>query len=193
MPGRAGPRHGDRMNIEQTLTVRPAGVRDVATLTDLGARTFLETYADQIPFGPLSEVIAETFNIERQHAEVADPDCMVLIAEAGDHAAGYLVAHPTTPPNGPAAATMSISRLYVDAPIHGRGVGSALLDSALTLARRDGHEYLWLTVWEHNLRARDAYAAWGFEDLGPIPFQFAGLQQTDRLMVRSTLRRSAAA
>jgi ribosomal protein S18 acetylase RimI-like enzyme len=70
--------------------------------------------------------------------------------------------------------------------------GTALLDSALAGARRNGHEYVWLTVWEHNRPARAAYAAWGFEDLGPIPFEFAGLQQTDRLMVLPTGLRSAA-
>jgi ribosomal protein S18 acetylase RimI-like enzyme len=53
------------------------------------------------------------------------------------------------------------------------------------LARRDGHDEVWLAVWEHNARAIRFYEKHGFTQVGEQPFTLGRDVQTDWLMSRS--------
>lgn len=65
----------------------------------------------------------------------------------------------------------SIGRMAVDAAWRGRGVGHALLDRLLTVARELGYERVWLNAQTHAL---DFYAAHGFRAEGQ-EFMEAGI------------------
>ncbi len=49
-------------------------------------------------------------------------------------------------------------------------------------AKKEGHESLWLGVWEHNLRARAFYERWGFRPVGTEIFRLGSDDQIDLLM-----------
>ena len=42
----------------------------------------------------------------------------------------------------------------------------------------NGHDQLWLTVWDHDTHARQVYPSWGFEDVGSVRFDLRGTCQT---------------
>jgi ribosomal protein S18 acetylase RimI-like enzyme len=44
----------------------------------------------------------------------------------------------------------------------GKGVGKALMEACIDLARQKGKEWIWLGVWEHNHRAIAFYEKMGF-------------------------------
>jgi len=58
---------------------------------------------------------------------------------------------------------IEISRFYSEKHTIGKGVGKALMESCLQLAREKGMEWIWLCVWEQNLRAIRFYEKMGFE------------------------------
>jgi len=62
--------------------------------------------------------------------------------------------------------SMFLNALAVSDQCHGRGIGSHLLDWALTRARDLGLPRLSLHVWADNLPAREYYKARGFVDIG---------------------------
>ena len=56
--------------------------------------------------------------------------------------------------------------MLVDGRHRGRGVGSALIDAAITWARAQGAHKMTLEVWRHNAAARALYGKFGFRDEG---------------------------
>lgn len=170
-----------------SVTIRRATAVDAADLAELGARTFRATYIGDLPDEALEAFVRAEFGPQQQAAELADPACRVLVAEHDGRMVGYVLLRAGDPPiAAAAAATMQLARLYVDAPAQSRGVGGALLANATDIAAADGHERLWLTVWEHNTRALRVYRRWGFTDVGHVPFDLAGEAQRDRVLVMAT-------
>lgn len=62
--------------------------------------------------------------------------------------------------------SMEIQRIYVSKSCKGMGIGSRFMDSALTLAKKKGVDYVWLGVWEHNHKAIKFYQDKGFVRFG---------------------------
>jgi len=59
------------------------------------------------------------------------------------------------------------------------------MHAVLEAAAGRGAQSLWLTVWEHNPRARAFYAKCGFTDVGTCAYLFGTEPQTDRVMARA--------
>ena len=80
---------------------------------------------------------------------------------------------------------MEICRFYVDRAWHGRGAALELMHAVDTTAQRDGHDEVWLAVWEHNARAIRFYQKHGFARVGEQLFRLGADVQTDWLMARA--------
>lgn len=162
--------------------LEPAEARNFA---DLSARTFRDTYRGLVPEDALDAYVSETFNAARQRRELEDPTTAVFLAGDAGRLLGYALVRRESPPEEVRGRSpLALGRLYVDEPARGKGVGSALFTRVLDHAMGAGHDELWLTVWEHNVRAIEVYTRWGFLDVGEISFDFAGEPQTDRVMTR---------
>lgn len=131
--------------------------------------------------------LAEAFAEQNVAAELCDPANTVLLAVAPEGSAvGYAKLR-----RGPADAAVTgsrpieLERIYVDATAMGTGLGSALLDASIALARTEGYDTMWLGVWEHNPRAIEFYRRKQFTKVGTRVFVFGSSEQTDWLMVRN--------
>jgi ribosomal protein S18 acetylase RimI-like enzyme len=78
----------------------------------------------------------------------------------------------------------------VDKVHHGRGIAHQLMDAVIDAAHKRGAGTLWLGVWERNTRAQAFYGKFGFVVVGSHTFMLGTDVQTDRLMARSSRRRS---
>lgn len=167
------------------IVTRRATVADAALLADLGARTFLDTYADTNAPENLAGYVAESFAPDVQAAELADGNNTFLIAEIDSKPAGYAhLRRAATPPSIVGSRPVEIVRLYAEKSWIGRGVGAALMSACLEHARAHHHDTIWLGVWERNPRAVAFYRKWGFNSVGTQTFRVGGDVQTDRLMSR---------
>lgn len=168
------------------ISIRPASAPDNVLLSDLGRRTFAETFGPDNTPENMAAYLAGSFSPGLQAAELADPRSLFLIAEAGGEAIGYTRLY-----TGPAPDCVSgsrpieIVRIYARQDFLGKGVGAALMEAALAEARRQGCDAVWLGVWEHNPRAIAFYRRWGFEKAGRHTFQLGAEAQTDFIMVRT--------
>ena len=168
------------------LIVRRAKAEDAGLLAELGARTFSDTFAYDNTPEDMAAYLASSFSPKQQALELADPQCWFLIAETDGVAVGYAMlrsgnALPEITGDNP----IELVRLYVSRESLGRGVGAALMEACLGMAKHSGHKTLWLGVWEHNHRARAFYRKWDFSELGTHVFQLGNDSQTDFLMQRS--------
>lgn len=173
------------MTQELDVMVRRAGPDDANLLTELGARTFLDTFAADNTGENMDAYLASNFNVAQQTAELAHPASTFLIAEVDGVAAGYAKLQAGEPAEGiEGGKTIELVRLYASREFLGRGVGQALMRACLDEARRTGHETIWLGVWERNARAQAFYCKWDFRAVGEHVFQLGSDQQRDILMKR---------
>ncbi|HXM33891.1 MAG TPA: GNAT family N-acetyltransferase [Pyrinomonadaceae bacterium] len=174
------------MNSKPDPVVRHARGLDADLLAELGARTFVETFATDNSAEDMAAYIASSFGPTLQAAELADPDSQFLIAEVDGFAAGYAKLKPGDAPDGVTdERPIELVRLYVSQEWLGLGVGAALMRVCIDEAKQTGYRTIWLGVWEHNARARAFYRKWNFRDVGRHIFQLGADSQTDILMERS--------
>lgn len=167
-------------------TIRRGAPDDAELLTKLAARTFYDTFAADNRPEDLHAYMTDAFTVERQLRELTDPVSTVLLAFVDDEPAGYARLHAGDAPSCvDGARPVELARLYADRRWHGRGIGAALLEACFDVARRAGHETIWLGVWERNHRALAFYRKWGFSECGSHVFQLGSDPQTDLLMARS--------
>lgn len=167
------------------LAVRRGILADAHLLSELGARTFSETFASENTPEDLAAYIATSFNVERQTTELEDPAFTFLIAEVEGRAAGYAKLHDGQPEKIiEGAKPIELVRLYVLREWHGRGFGGQLMRACLDEARQSGHETIWLGVWERNPRAQAFYQKWNFRTVGEHVFKLGSDLQRDLLMER---------
>jgi ribosomal protein S18 acetylase RimI-like enzyme len=167
------------------LTIRRGTLEDAALLSDLGARTFSETFAADNTPEDLAAYMATSFNVAQQTAELEDPASTFLIAEVDGDAAGYARLHAGEPAKGVEGANpVELVRLYVSRDWLGRGLGEQLMRACIDEARQAEHETIWLGVWERNARAQAFYRKWNFRTVGEHIFPLGSDLQRDIVMER---------
>ena len=163
--------------------IRQASPADAVALAEFGERTFRDAFAADNRPDDVDFYVAVTYSLERQRADLADPQRTTLLVES----AGRLVAYAQLRA-GPAPACVAgpapieLLRFYVDRASHGRGVARTMMDAVQAAARADDARTLWLGVWERNARAIAFYRKCGFRDAGSQPFMLGSDRQTDRVM-----------
>ena len=173
------------MNQKPNVTIRRATRDDVKLLSELGARTFRDTFAQENTDENMSAYVASAFNERQQTTELTDPASTFLLAEVDDVVAGYAKLHSGEPAEGVRGAKpIELVRLYAAQEWIGHGVGQALMRACLDEARSVGCETIWLGVWERNQRAQNFYEKWGFRAVGEHVFQLGSDPQRDILMER---------
>ncbi|MEO6504863.1 MAG: GNAT family N-acetyltransferase [Terrimesophilobacter sp.] len=173
-----------------TIAVRNAVSSDAALLHSLAAATF----ALACPPGTLQlaidDFVAHQLSEARFAEYLADPDRTLLIAEAGGVPAGYtMLVFPGSPgadPNDPDVAsavrtrpTAELSKVYVLAGHHGRGLAAELMAASVDAARARGFASVWLGVNQHNPRANRFYEKSGFGIVGTKKFLVGGKWEDD--------------
>jgi GNAT superfamily N-acetyltransferase len=172
------------------MSTRPPAIRratagDAAALAAFAARAFVDAYGLRNDPADVAQHVARTYSTERQSEELATAGVHCLLALEDAAIVGYaLLGEGSGHEAVPARSPCEIRRFYVDGSRHGQGVASALMEAAAGEARAAGCCTLWLTTWEHSLRARGFYAKSGFVDVGATTFLLGSSLQTDRLLVR---------
>ena len=156
----------------QPPVIRRAQLSDAAALSDLGARTFTETFAHLYPPQDLSAFLAQAYGLERTRADLSHPGKAQWLVETGGEAVGYALAGPCELPH-PDVTTASgeLKRFYLLKEWQGGGVGGRLFGEVMAWLERDGPRDLWFGVWSENYGAQRFYARHGFEKVGEYGFQ----------------------
>lgn len=150
-------------------------------------RIFRDTFAAGNDADEIDRYCADAFSADIQAREIADPNALTLLVEAG----GELVAFAQLDFDSPNHAgdaqrpAMHLRRLYVDRAWHGTGLAGSLMDSVVRRAVESAAAELWLAVWERNDRAIAFYGKVGFTVAGEQSFQLGNEVQRDLVMVRA--------
>jgi ribosomal protein S18 acetylase RimI-like enzyme len=160
--------------------IRRAVEADIPALAELGAATFVEAFAHLYSRADCDDFLASSHSPGAYRRILAQPGVAVwLAARAGEAPGGYAVAGPCklpVPDLEPRAG--EVQRVYVRAALHGRQIGTRLLETALDWLAAAGHAPLYVGVWSENYGAQRLYGRYGFRKVGEYEFPVG--RQLDR-------------
>ena len=167
------------------VSLRYATRKDAVLVADLSRQTFYETFAEQNHPEDMQKFMDEQFTRGRLIMEVGAKENTFLLAYVGSEVAGYVkLREGKKPPSLGTHSALEIARLYCATQFIGKGVGKALMQRSIDIARERGKKVVWLGVWEKNQRAIDFYTAWGFTTFAETEFLLGNDLQRDFLMKR---------
>jgi diamine N-acetyltransferase len=165
------------------IQIREATVADAELIAMLSRQTFYDSFAGDNTQADMDKFMNETFTREKLMKEVGAAGNTFLLAYDGDEAVGYVRLRETTNPlllEGGEA--LEIARIYAAQTSIGKGVGKAMMERCIDIARQKNYGVIWLGVWEKNARAIAFYTKWGFEKFSEHVFMLGNDAQTDWLM-----------
>jgi ribosomal protein S18 acetylase RimI-like enzyme len=170
------------------LLFRECGLEDLPVLQLTSHNTFNETFAHMNTPSTMEAYLKHAFSPEKLGKELAVKDSVFYFLYADGQLSGYLKlneGNAQTDIFDPEA--LEIERIYVKKEFQGLGLGGALMDNALRIARTRGKTYAWLGVWEKNQKAIAFYKKHGFYIAGTHSFFMGDEEQNDYVM-RKDLR-----
>lgn len=173
-----------------TTTYRDAGIADAATLKELFAESFVETFGHLYRPADLQEFLATNSDAKWQ-ANLSDPEIAIRVAEMDGELAGFIELAPKKLPYETSAPALELRRLYLRSSAHGRGIADELTKWVLKEAAARGAQELVLSVFVDNHRARRFYERYGFEQVGKYDFM-VGSHRDEDLVLRHLIMQAPA-
>lgn len=165
------------------MEIVKATINDLDELQGIGIETFSETFSKNNTKENMEKYLLESFSTEKLAAELNDANAEFYFATQNEKVIGYLKI------NFGAAQTelkdssgLEIERIYVFKAFHGKHVGQLLYEKALEIAKQHELAFVWLGVWEENLRAISFYQKNGFVVFDKHLFKLGEEIQTDIMM-----------
>jgi diamine N-acetyltransferase len=164
-----------------SVDYRIATGADAEALAELGARTFIHTFGHLYRPDDL-EIFLENHSPENWEKELGDPAFEVRLVESEGQLVGYAKLGPPHLPFEPRGQAAELRQLYVVEEMKGQGVAQALMEWVIDRARRRHADYLYLSVFTDNHRARRFYEKYGFEAEGTYAFMVGSHADEDIVM-----------
>ena len=165
------------------MNIRYGTLDDAKMLSELGARTFYDTFAKDNTPENINAHLKRSFSPEIQASELSQPDVIFLIVELENIPVGYAqLILESIDEAIQGTRPLEIRRIYSSQEYLGKGVGKELMQAAMKEARQRGCDCIWLGVWEKNQRAIDFYKKWGFRKVGTHIFSVGDDLQNDFVM-----------
>ncbi|MFB3386940.1 GNAT family N-acetyltransferase [Flavobacterium sp. LAR06] len=165
------------------IEVKRITINELAQLQKIGRQTFQETFSDSNSEENMKSYLENGFSTEKLTSELNNKDSEFYFATLEDTVIGYLkVNFGESQTELKDNKALEIERIYVSKEFHGKKVGQLLYDKAIEVARQKNTEYVWLGVWEENLRALSFYRKNGFVEFDKHIFKLGNDEQTDIMM-----------
>ncbi len=165
------------------MKIRYGKATDAVVLSELGAKTFYDTFAKDNTPENMAAHLKSSFSPEIQLAELSNPSNIFLLAEDENLIVGYAQLILNSKEEFVTGINpLEIRRIYSIKEYIGKGVGKALMQASIHEARQKGCDSVWLGVWEKNPRAIEFYKKWGFKEVGSHIFTVGDDPQRDYVM-----------
>jgi len=167
----------------ESIKIKKATEQDIDRLQKIGKQTFAETFSSENSEENMREYLEKEFSTEKLKSELTDENSEFHFANLDNETIGYLkinIGQSQTEIKG--TNSLEIERIYVLREFHGKKVGQILYDKAIEIAKGNNVDYVWLGVWEQNLRAIRFYKKNGFVEFNKHVFILGGDEQTDIMM-----------
>lgn len=171
------------MKDKHTLQIKNVNPEDITKLQTISRRTFIETFAELNTAADMQKYLDTNLSIDTLKNELRNTNSEFYFAVLDNKVIGYLKVN-----MGQAQtelkdkSSLEIERIYVLKEFHGKKVGQFLYNKAIDIARAANLTYVWLGVWEKNIRAINFYKKNGFVEFDKHIFKLGDDEQTDIMM-----------
>jgi ribosomal protein S18 acetylase RimI-like enzyme len=165
------------------ILIRKLTANDIIQLQEISRKTFFETFSGVNTEEDMNKYLEDSLSLERLTTEFNTKDSEFYFALLDDTTIGYIKLN-----SGQAQTelkddkALEIERIYVLREFHGQKVGQLLYEKAIEVAKQKDANYIWLGVWEENLKAIRFYKKNGFVEFDKHLFILGNDEQTDIMM-----------
>jgi len=158
----------------------------------MARQAFSDAFAHLYDPAPFMQFLNEAYGpAGKMERDFADPSIRWRVAAIDNQPIGYAKLSPlVAPAPAPQPGAVELQQIYVLGPWHGRGVAEELMGWAIDAACADGAPEIYLTVFDHNERAKRFYTRHGFSEVGHCTFRLGDRIDDDRVW-RKPLRVSS--
>jgi len=165
------------------IQIKEISLNDIDQLQKIGRKTFQETFSESNSEENMKNYLEEGFSSEKLTKELTNKDSQFYFATLENEVIGYLkVNFGESQTELKGEKSLEIERIYVSKEFHGKKVGQLLYEKAIQVAKDKNVDYVWLGVWEENLRAISFYTKNGFIEFDKHIFKLGNDEQTDIMM-----------
>jgi ribosomal protein S18 acetylase RimI-like enzyme len=165
------------------IIVNRVAISDINQLQQISSQTFHETFSAMNTELNMKKYLEEEFSTEKLSDELLNNDSEFYFALLENNVIGYLKLNfGKSQTELQDDNALELERIYVLKEFQGKSVGQLLYDQAVQIARQRNVDYLWLGVWENNLRARNFYQKNGLVEFSKHIFKLGNDEQTDIMM-----------
>ena len=165
------------------IEIRTVTLSDIDQLQKIGRQTFQETFSESNSEENMKSYLEKGFSKEKLIGELNDENSEFYFATLDDVVIGYLkINFGESQTELKDSTALEIERIYVSKEFYGKSVGQLLYDKAIQIAKQKNVAYIWLGVWEENLRAISFYKKNGFIEFDKHIFKLGNDEQTDIMM-----------
>ncbi len=163
--------------------ISKVSTHDAVLLQIIGKQTFYEAFKYDNSEEDMNQYLNESFSSQKIAEELKNVNSEFYFAKSNDQVLGYLkINFGKSQTELNENNSLEIERIYLLKQFYGKNVGQKLLDKALEIALKNQHDFVWLGVWENNLRAIQFYKKNGFVAFDKHIFQLGNDKQTDIMM-----------
>ncbi|MEY3195368.1 MAG: hypothetical protein RIQ78_1465 [Bacteroidota bacterium] len=165
------------------MEIRSATTADLESLRNFAEQTFRLAYeADNDPV-PFEEYCSKAFTLEQFQSEMQHPFSAFWLGWKDNQLVAYLkLNYDNHPELLMTSHSVQVERLYIEPTWQNQGLGALALHFVQEQAKKNGVEWIWLSVWKKNPSAVRFYQRCGFDTIGTEIFHVADDPQEDWLM-----------
>ena len=169
--------------LDEVIRYATPSETDAVSLVAMAREVFADTFAHLYEPAPFARFLDEAYGpAGRMERDLVDPAIRWRIAASHNGPIGYAkLSNLAAPAPAPAPGAMELQQIYVLRAWHGKGIADQLMQWALDTARADAAPEIYLTVFDHNQRAKRFYTRHGFVEVGHCTFQLGDRIDDDRV------------
>ncbi len=165
------------------ITIQPVTQNDINTLFHISRQTFIDAFAALNTEENMAKYLEEELSLEKLTVELENENSAFYFALLGNDIIGYMKlnfgqAQKELQEN----TSLEVERIYVLKEFIGKNVGQMLYEKALAIASEKNVDFIWLGVWEENVRAIKFYERNGFVAFDKHEFVLGDDVQMDVMM-----------
>lgn len=170
------------------ITVREATEADIPPMRQVAITTYQDTFARFNTPENMQAYFEQAYALDVLMEELHEAHSKLFIACEDDHILGFArLRRCDEVVDLLGENTIELQRLYVLTAAQGKSIGKLLMERALRFAADNHYEWIWLGVWERNVKAQEFYRKWGFERFSEHTFWQGDDPQIDWLLKKKVI------
>jgi ribosomal protein S18 acetylase RimI-like enzyme len=169
--------------MSSTFKITPVNIHQVHQLQKISKETFLESFAEFNTKENLEDYFGKAFSIHSLMNQINNSNTkFYFVHQNQDLCAYFKINIGESQTEIKAEDGLELERIYIYQNHQNQGLGKTILNEVKIKALLEDKKYIWLGVWEHNLRAIKFYENFSFQKFDSHIYVMGDDPQTDLMM-----------